>query len=87
MMNPIIKLLKDHNVSESKIAELFKGLTENPLAAMSIIQDLGIPSEQLQSLMMIVMTTPALIEQAVAELGLDLSQVEEAKAKLKSAEI
>jgi len=86
-MNPIIKLLKDNNVSESKIAEVFKALTENPLSAMSIIQNLGIPSEQLQSLMMTVMTNPALIEQAVAELGLDLSQVEVAKAKIKSAEI
>ena len=81
-MNPIIQTLKEHNVSDEKIAEVFQALTQNPLAAMAIIQSLGIPQEKLQPLMMQVMTNPALIKEAVEELGLDFSKVEEAKAKL-----
>lgn len=82
-MNPIIQLLKEHNVSEEKINELFQALTENPLMAMGIVQQLGIPPEKLQALMGLVMTQPQLIKEAVEELGLDFSKVEEAKSKLK----
>ena len=81
-MNPIIQTLKEHNVSDEKIAEVFQTLTQNPLAAMAIIQSLGIPQEKLQPLMMQVMTNPSLIKEAVEELGFDFSKVEEAKAKL-----
>lgn len=82
-MNPIIQMLKDHNVSEEKINELFQTLTDNPLMAMGIIQQLGIPPEKLQALMGLVMTQPELIKEAVEELGLDFSKVEAAKSKLK----
>ncbi|GLS89502.1 hypothetical protein GCM10007916_05690 [Psychromonas marina] len=81
-MNPIIQTLKEQNISDFKIAELFQTLTENPLAAMATIQSLGIPEEKLKPLMMMVMTNPALIKQAVEELGLDFSKVEAAKATL-----
>lgn len=81
-MNPIIQTLKDHNVSDHKITEVFQALTQNPLAAMTIIQSLGIPQEKLQPLMMTVMTNPDLIKQAVEELKLDFSKVEAAKVKL-----
>lgn len=81
-MNPIIQTLKDYNVNDEKIAEVFQALTQNPLAAMTIIQSLGIPQEKLQPLMMMVMTNPDLIKQAVEELKLDFSKVEAAKAKL-----
>lgn len=82
-MNLIIKTLKDNNVNDEKITEVFQALTENPLAAMSIIQSLGIPEEELKVLMMTVMSQPDLIKQAVEELNLDFSKVEAAKAKLK----
>jgi len=81
-MNPIIALLKKNNVSNDKIQELFQALTQNPLAAMAIVGQLGLPQEQLQLLMGQVMQNPALIKEAVEELGLDFSKVEEAKAKL-----
>ena len=81
-MNPIIQTLKDHNVNENKITEVFKALTQNPLAAMTIIQSLGIPQDKLQPLMMMVMTNPDVLKQAVEELRLDFSMVEAAKAKL-----
>jgi DNA-binding transcriptional MerR regulator len=81
-MNPIIALLKENNVSNDKIQELFQALTQNPLAAMAIVGQLGIPQEQLQLLMGQVMQNPTLIKEAVEELGLDFSKVEEAKAKL-----
>lgn len=84
-MNPIIQTLKEHNVSDQKIHEVFQSLTENPLAAMSTIQNLGIPQDKLQALMMMVMTTPDLIKQAVEELKLDFSKVEAAKAKLQES--
>ncbi|WP_019613784.1 DUF2999 domain-containing protein [Psychromonas ossibalaenae] len=84
-MNPIIQTLKDHNVNDEKITEVFQALTENPLAAMTIIQSLGIPQEKLQPLMMMVMTNPDLIKQAVEELNLDFSKVEAAKAKLQES--
>lgn len=85
-MNPIIQTLKDHNVTDEKITEVFQALTQNPLAAMTIIQSLGIPQEKLQPLMMMVMSNPGLIKQAVEELRLDFSKVEAAKAKLQEVE-
>ena len=84
-MNPIIQTLKDHNVNDEQIANVFKALTENPLAAISIIESLGIPQEKLKPLMMMVMTTPDLIKQAVEELNLDFSKVEAAKAILEES--
>lgn len=81
-MNPIIQALKELNIGDDKIAELFQTLTENPMMAMGTIQSLGIPPEKLQSIMMMVMTNPELIKEAVDELGLDFSKVEEAKSKL-----
>ncbi len=82
-MNPIIQMLKELNVSEEKINELFQALTDNPLMAMGIIQQLGIPPEKLQAIMGVVMTQPELIKEAVEELGLDFSKVAAAKSKLK----
>ncbi|WP_088210121.1 DUF2999 family protein [Shewanella sp. Shew256] len=81
-MNPIIAILKEHNVTDAKINELFQALTDNPLMAMGIIGQLGIPPEKLQQLMALVMQNPALIKEAVLELGLDFAKVEAAKAKL-----
>ncbi len=81
-MNPIIAILKDNNISDEKISELFEALTQNPLMAMGIIGQLGIPQEKLQQLMTLVMQNPALIKEAVEELGLDFSKVEAAKAQL-----
>ena len=82
-MNPIIQSLKELNVSEDKIKELFQVLTDNPMMAMVTIQSLGLPPEKLQAIMMMVMSSPDLIKEAVEELGLDFAKVEEAKAKLK----
>lgn len=81
-MNPIIELLKENNISDQQINEIFTDLTQNPLMAMATIGNLGIPPEQLQPVMMQVMTNPALIKEAVAELGLDMSAVEQAKRTL-----
>ncbi|GLX87279.1 hypothetical protein tloyanaT_35320 [Thalassotalea loyana] len=81
-MNPIIELLKENNISDQQINEIFTELTQNPLMAMATIGNLGIPPEQLQPVMMQVMTNPALIKEAVAELGLDMSAVEQAKRTL-----
>ena len=82
-MNPILALLKEHNISDEQINELFQALTENPLMAMGILGQLGIPPEKLQQLMGLVMQQPSLIKQAVEELGLDFSKVEAAQAQLK----
>ncbi len=82
-MNPIIQNLKELNISDEKIAELFTTLTENPMMAMTTIQSLGLPPEKLQGIMMMVMSQPELIKEAVNELGLDYAKVEEAKSKLK----
>ena len=52
------------------------------MAAMLTISQLGLPQEQLQQVMGQVMLNPALIKEAVEELGLDFSKVEDAKAQL-----
>jgi len=83
-MNPILALLKENNVSDEQINELFQTLTQNPLAAMATIGQLGLPQDKLQLLMGQVMQNPALIKEAVEELGLDFAKVEEAKEKLQS---
>ena len=84
-MNPIIELLKAQDISDEQIASIFKELTENPIMAMATIGSLGIPPEQLQPVMMQVMTNPNLIKEAVVELGLDFSAVEKAKAQMDQA--
>ncbi len=81
-MNPIIALLKEHNVSDEQVKSLFQTLTENPLMAMGVLGQLGIAPEKLQGMMMLVMQNPGLIKEAVEELGLDFSRVEAAKAKM-----
>ncbi len=81
-MNPIIAILKEHNVSDVQIKEVFQALTENPLMAMATVQQLGIAPEKLQALMMMVMQNPGLIKEAVDELGLDFAKVEAAKESL-----
>jgi len=81
-MNPILVILKENNISDEQINELFEVLTQNPLAAMATLGQLGLPQEKLQLLMGQVMQNPALIKEAVNELGLDFSKVEAAKEKL-----
>jgi len=81
-MNPILAILKEHNISDTQIADLFQTMTENPLIAMGTIGQLGIPPEKLQHLMGLIMQNPALIKEAVVELGLDFSKVEAAKDQL-----
>lgn len=81
-MNPIIDMLKKHNVSNEQINQLFETLTQNPLAAMSSLGQLGLPQDQLQILMGQVMQNPQIMRDAVDELGLDFSKVEQAKNKL-----
>jgi len=81
-MNPIIAMLKENNIDDAQISEIFQTLTQNPLAAMTTISQLGLPQDKLQMLMGQVMQNPALIKEAVEELGLDFSKVEEAKAQL-----
>lgn len=81
-MNPILAMLRENNISDEQINDLFQALTENPLAAMATLNQLELPQESLQLLMGQVMQNPALLEEAVKELGLDFSKVEEAKEKL-----
>ena len=81
-MNPIIQMLKEENIGEDKIKELFNTLTENPMMAMMTIQQLGIQPEKLQNIMGLVMTQPNLIKEAVEDLGLDYDKVEKAKEQL-----
>ncbi|MFS1498058.1 DUF2999 family protein [Vibrio splendidus] len=81
-MNPILAMLKENNISDEQISEIFKTLTENPLAAMATTSQLGLPQDKLQMLMGQVMQNPALIKEAVEELGLDFSKVEAAKEQL-----
>jgi hypothetical protein len=83
-MNPILAMLKEHNISDAQISELFQALTQNPLAAMATLGQLDLPQEKLQLLMGQVMQNPALIKEAVEELGLDFSKVEEAKQRLQN---
>jgi len=81
-MNPILAILKEHNVSDQKVTSLFEALTDNPMMALSLIQQLGIPPEQLKQLMATIMANPELIKEATDELGLDFAKVEAAKEKL-----
>ncbi|PAJ73678.1 hypothetical protein CJF42_14380 [Pseudoalteromonas sp. NBT06-2] len=83
-MNPIIQILNESNISKEKTKKLFQALTENPMAAMALIQTMGIAPEKLQQIMGLVMTNPNIIKEAVEELGFDFSKVEAAKEKLKS---
>lgn len=81
-MNPIIALLKENNISDEQISAIFETLTQNPLAAMATIAQLGLPQDKLQMLMAQVMQNPTLIKEAVDELGLDFAKVEAAKEQL-----
>ncbi|MFO4658414.1 DUF2999 family protein [Vibrio cholerae] len=81
-MNPILAMLKENNISNEQINELFQTLTQSPLAAMATLAQLGLPQDKMQMVLAQVMQNPALIKQAVEELGLDFTKVEAAKAKL-----
>ncbi|EGR0262125.1 DUF2999 family protein [Vibrio cholerae] len=81
-MNPILAMLKENNISNEQINELFQTLTQTPLAAMATLAQLGLPQDKMQMVLAQVMQNPALIKQAVEELGLDFAKVEAAKAKL-----
>jgi hypothetical protein len=81
-MNPILAMLRENNISDEQVNDLFQALTENPLAAMATLSQLELPQESLKLLMAQIMQNPALLEEAVKELGLDFSKVEEAKEKL-----
>ena len=81
-MNPILQLLKEANISDEQIRSIFEELTTSPLTAMATIGQLGIAPEKLQPVMTQVMMNPDLIKQAVEELGLDYSAVEQAKSQL-----
>ncbi|MGJ8582049.1 MAG: DUF2999 family protein [Psychromonas sp.] len=81
-MNPILATLKKHNVSDQKIASLFEALSDNPMMALGLVQQLGIPPEELKQLMATIMASPELIKEATDELGLDFAKVEAAKEKL-----
>lgn len=83
-MNPIIAALKEHNVSDEKVHELFQAFTQNPMMAMALIQQLGIPPEKLQQLMAIVMTQPHLIKEAADTLGIGESELKKAKQKFQN---
>lgn len=85
-MNPIIATLKEHNVSDERVRELFQAFTENPMAAMALVQQLGIPPEQLQQLMGLVMTQPHLIKEASDELGISDAEFAKAKEQLNNQE-
>lgn len=81
-MNPIIATLKEHNVSDEKVHELFEAFTQNPMMAMALVQQLGIPPEKLQELMGLVMTQPHLIKEASKEFGISDSELAKAKEQL-----
>ena len=83
-MNPIIARLKEHNVSDEKVRELFQAFMENPMMAMGLVQQLGIPPEKLQQLMALVMTQPHLIKEAAESVGISDDEVEQAKAQFKN---
>lgn len=83
-MNPIIATLKEHNVSDEKVHELFQAFTQNPMMAMAFVQQLGIPPEKLQALMGLVMTQPHLIKEAADSLGIGEGELEKAKQQLKN---
>jgi len=81
-MNPIIATLKEHNVSDEKVHELFEAFTQNPMMAMALVQQLGIPPEKLQELMGLVMTQPHLIKEASEEFGISDAELAKAKEQL-----
>ncbi|MFK3870263.1 DUF2999 family protein [Pseudoalteromonas rhizosphaerae] len=83
-MNPIIATLKEHNVSDEKVHELFQAFTQNPMMAMALVQQLGVPPEKLQALMGLVMTQPHLIKEAADSLGIGEGELEKAKQQLKN---
>ncbi|CAM4338434.1 DUF2999 family protein [Pseudoalteromonas ostreae] len=83
-MNPIIATLKEHNVSDEKVHEIFQAFTQNPMMAMALVQQLGIPPEKLQALMGLVMTQPHLIKEAADSLGIGEGELEKAKQQLKN---
>jgi hypothetical protein len=84
-MNPIIKTLKDLNISEESIKNLFTTLTSNPMMAMNELSKMKLPMDKIQEVMGQVMANPKLIKEAVEELGLDFSAVEKAKEVLKNS--
>ncbi len=80
-MNPIKKILEDHQVTQEKVVDLFTTFKSNPMEALMKFQALGLPQEKLQEMMGLIMSSATLFEETVKEYGLDLNEVLEAQKK------
>ena len=69
-MSVLGDVFKSAGVSDDKLLAVVKLLKENPMAAMSAVQELNLGEEVIQKVMGAVMVNPAAIEELAKELGL-----------------
>ena len=79
-MSELATIFTSAGVAEDKLVTIVKMLRENPLAALSAVQELQLPNDVIQQIMGIVMSNPSAIEELAQSMGLseeDISAIKE----------
>ena len=84
-MNPLLAMLDKHKIEKQQIQNLMETLKTDKIGALGVISSWGIPPEEIQALMGQVMFNPGILEEAVAELGLKMEEVIQAKKDLEGS--
>lgn len=80
-MSALGDLIKELNIAPESFAALTDSMS-NPFAAMSKIQELGIPMEFFQKAMMIMMTNPNALQEFAQEMGASEDQLKSAQSMM-----
>ena len=82
-MSELQELLKSINVPEEKLQKLVAALNIDPMAAFSIVPQLGISPEILQKIMAIVMANPNAIREIAQEFGISGAAINSIESQVK----
>lgn len=70
IMDKLLSILKDNQLSGEQIMALLESIAQNPIMAVSTIQQLDLPFEQSQQAILLLMQHTKFIQQAVNQLDI-----------------
>ncbi len=85
-MQDLLDLIKSLNIAPEQLQDLASTAQQNPFAAMTKVQELGISADALQKIMMAVMANPSALMDLAKAFGADdsmMKTVEDGLNKLK----
>jgi hypothetical protein len=84
-MSALGEIFQSAGVSRDKLVEIVALLKENPMAAMSAVQQLQLSEDVMQKVMGVVMMNPAAIEELAQELGLSEEDLKAIQSQVKGS--